>query len=88
MEWADSRKWISLLEDKEDKALMNPVELWEDLIMTKIEVYFYVKRWCPKSKIKGRKAKDKSPDEEMSPSKEKFMNLELMDHLDEQRGQK
>ena len=51
MEWVDARKWISLLEDKEDKALMNPVE--------------------------GRKAKDKSPDEEMSPSKEKFMNLEL-----------
>jgi hypothetical protein len=51
---------------------MNPVELWEDLIMTKIEVYFYVKRWCPKSKIKGRKAKDKSPDEEMFPSKEKL----------------
>ena len=68
MEWADARKWISLLEDKEDKALMNPVELWEDLIMTKIEVYFT----CPKSKIKGRKAKDKSPDEEMSPSKEKL----------------
>ena len=57
MEWADARKWISLLEDKKDKALMNPVELWKDLIMTKIEVYFYVKHWCPKSKIKDEKQK-------------------------------